>query len=285
MVERKRIYILAKTYPSISEKYAELVCTAGILEDGSWIRLYPLRFRQLEKDLRFSKFSWIEVDVERNMKDVRPESFRPSLNTLIVESKPKIVNWEERNRTIFKNTRVFTNLSELIAESKSPANTSLAIFKPSKIIRLEVRKDTHDWDPVKLAKLQAAAKQIDFFKTREEVIEEFRVVPKVPYNFYYHFEDNSGRKSTLMIHDWEIGMLYFNCLKQPGNDESVAIEKVKEKYHDEFSKKDIYFFLGTTLKHHRRSRNPFTIIGVYYPPFSTNDKQVSLFDDDGVYIR
>jgi hypothetical protein len=47
-MERKRVYIVVKTYPTISTKYAELVCTAGILEDGSWIRLYPLRFRTLD---------------------------------------------------------------------------------------------------------------------------------------------------------------------------------------------------------------------------------------------
>ena len=50
MIEKKRIYILVKTYPTISEKYAELVCTAGILEDGSWIRLYPMPFRLLTDD-------------------------------------------------------------------------------------------------------------------------------------------------------------------------------------------------------------------------------------------
>ena len=33
MYEKKRIYILVKTYPTISEKYSELVCTAGVLED------------------------------------------------------------------------------------------------------------------------------------------------------------------------------------------------------------------------------------------------------------
>ncbi len=38
MYETKRVYILVKTYPTVSKSYSELVCTAGILEDGSWIR-------------------------------------------------------------------------------------------------------------------------------------------------------------------------------------------------------------------------------------------------------
>lgn len=47
MSDKKRIYIVVKTYPTISEEYSELVCTAGILEDGSWIRLYPVPFVNL----------------------------------------------------------------------------------------------------------------------------------------------------------------------------------------------------------------------------------------------
>lgn len=29
MREKKRVFVLVKTYPTISEKYSELVCTAG----------------------------------------------------------------------------------------------------------------------------------------------------------------------------------------------------------------------------------------------------------------
>ncbi|MPM62092.1 hypothetical protein SDC9_108958 [bioreactor metagenome] len=43
-----KVLIAVKTYPTLSEKYDELVCTAGFLEDGSWIRLYPIPFRKLE---------------------------------------------------------------------------------------------------------------------------------------------------------------------------------------------------------------------------------------------
>lgn len=93
MYERKRIYILVKTYPTISREYSELVCTAGILEDGGWIRLYPVPFRKLELEQKYPKFSWIEVEVERNTADFRPESYRPNLASLVVEKKSKTPNW------------------------------------------------------------------------------------------------------------------------------------------------------------------------------------------------
>ena len=93
-------------------------------------------------------------------------------------------------------------------------------------------------------------------------------VDKIPYKFKYQFEDNEGRESTMSIEDWEIGALYRKCLDRAEGDKDVAIAKVREKYEKDFlSNKDITLFLGTTLEHHRRRHsNPFTIIGVFYPP-------------------
>ena len=110
----------------------------------------------------------------------------------------------------------------------------------------------------------------------EEIEEEFRVVQKIPYKFSYKFEDDSGRQAKLMIEDWEVGMLYLNCLKRYG-DEKIATEKVRQKYFDEFTKRDLYFFLGTTLKFHNVSPNPFIIIGVFCPPLPDEFEQLSMF--------
>lgn len=59
-------------------KYEELVCTAGFLENGSWIRIYPVPFRKLEYHNRYKKWQWIEIDLKKNTADFRPESFRPA---------------------------------------------------------------------------------------------------------------------------------------------------------------------------------------------------------------
>lgn len=40
-----------------------------------------------------------------------------------------------------------------------------------------------------------------------------------------------------MIEDWEIGALYWNCLRATeGTDEAAALAKVKDKYETEFVK-------------------------------------------------
>ena len=47
-MEREKVLITVKTYPTLSRKHGELVCTAGVREDGSWVRLYPIPFRLLD---------------------------------------------------------------------------------------------------------------------------------------------------------------------------------------------------------------------------------------------
>jgi hypothetical protein len=92
------------------------------------------------------------------------------------------------------------------------------------------------------------------------------VLPKLPYSFSYEFEDANGRKSKLQILDWETGALFWNCLRQHGGDEKVALEKVRIKYVDQFLKTDLHFFLGTTQQFHFAAPNAWVIIGVFPIP-------------------
>ncbi len=179
MFEKKKIYILVKTYPTISHKYAELVCTAGVLENGTWIRLYPMPFRLLADTQQYPKYTWIDVEVERNTSDFRPESYRPNLSSVSVNPKPRSADWNERRKIIFNNNRIYTNLHELIDEAKSDSKKSLAIFKPTKIIDLKIEEDEREWDSEKLECLKNESLQLNLFKTADEVEKEFRVVRKL----------------------------------------------------------------------------------------------------------
>ena len=58
----ERVLVTVKTYPCLSQKYDELVCTAGLREDGSWIRIYPVPFRKLNPYSQYKKYDWIEVE-------------------------------------------------------------------------------------------------------------------------------------------------------------------------------------------------------------------------------
>ena len=269
---KTKVLICVKTYPTLSEKYDELVCTAGVREDGSWIRIYPVPFRKLDYGNQYSKWQWIELDLVRNSKDLRPESFRPNLdNPIKLLSKVGTdKSWLERKNLVLGNVK--TNMTELIAEAKDPQKrTSLAILKPSKVIDFIWEPCEKEWDKSKLEAVKAHQAQLDLFE-QEEAATIFEVVKKIPYKFSYIFETEDGIKRTLMIEDWEVGMLYLNSLKKANGDEATALQKVKEKYFNDFTQnKDLYFFMGTTLKYHNRAPNPFIIIGTFYPPKIEDD--------------
>ncbi len=270
-MKKERILITVKTYPTISRIYSELVCTAGIREDGSWIRIYPVPFRNLYE--KYKKFQWVEMDVIENKSDRRHESHR-LLDPDSIALQEKIGtgnNWQERKFYVLEKGDVYKDLDELIQLNKS-RDLSLATFKPAKIVDLIVKEVDREWDTEKIETLKQQAKQTDLFSDTPQY---FRVVPKLPYKFSYRLLDCNHKESTMMIEDWEIGMLFWNCLKKHGGDEEKAIRDVRKKYIDDFAKtKDIHLFLGTTLQYDGRAQNPFIIIGVFAPPVT---RQTELF--------
>jgi len=270
----RKVFITVKTYPTLSTKYDELVCTAGILDDGSWIRIYPLPFRKLEFEDRYKKYQWVEVPLVKNDSDPRPESYK--ITDIDKVETGEFVDtsqgWMRRKKIMFENNVIYDDMSKLIELAKSN-DLSLAIFKPTEILDLIVEETDREWGSDKLTLLKERAKQLSLFQSEEEVEKEFKFVEKLPYKFKYKFRDSKGKERNLMIEDWEIGALYWNCLKSCDGDESKALELVRKKYLTEFLDKDIYLFLGTTRQFHGWAKNPFVIIGVFYPPV---DNQMSL---------
>lgn len=278
-----KVLIAVKTYPSLSTKYDELVCTAGFLENGSWIRIFPIPFRKLEYDKRYSKYDWVEIDLTKNTVDFRPESYKPRS----IENAFNVVghvethnNWKERKDIVLK--KVYTNLTQLISEAKDKTiATSLATFKPAEILDFTIEQVEREWDKEKLAALKAKAQQLHLFQNAEN---PFDVVNKLPFKFSYRFKDDAGTISKLMIEDWEIGALYWKMLaKYDGHDrETKACEDVKKKYWDDFAlTKDLHLFLGTVYESHVKNYpNPFVIIGTFHPTFPKpvkEEPQLKLF--------
>ena len=105
--------------------------------------------------------------------------------------------------------------------------------------------------------------------------EDFKPANKLPFDFYYKFADEKGRESKLRILDWEIGMLFFNCVWRGDSDE-VALNKVKQKYLCDVlnqEKRDVRLLVGTRGVHPN-----WLIIGIYNPPNDPNAGQQSFLD-------
>jgi hypothetical protein len=258
-----KVLITVKTYPAISKKYEELVCTAGFREDGTWIRIYPMQFRKKPYQEQYSKYEWIELDLVKNTSDPRPESYRPVSHDIIInkigEIKPDGDSWAERRKFVLN--KVYTNLGQLIAEAKNKdICTSLAVFKPTRILEFKWKEVEREWSKDKLIQFQ----QLNLFQKVED--KKFVVVKKLPYKFSFKYEDDEGKQSTTMIEDWETGELFWKCLRRSNGNELKACEAVRQQYFDNFAKtKDLYFFLGTSKIHHFTGKNPFLIIGAFYP--------------------
>lgn len=262
-----KVLITVKTYPTISSKYDELVCTAGFREDGTWVRIYPVPFRKRAYTEQYKKYDWIELDLVKNTSDFRPESFRPSTLETEINVGGHIDtsrNWEERKKVCLG--KIYYNLSELIAEAKDKnIGTSLAVFKPSEILDFFAEPVEREWS----SKQKAALAQQNLFETK------FEVVKKLPYKFKFRFKDDQGKESNMMIEDWETGQLFWNCLSRHEGNEQKAIQDVRKKYFDDFAMtKDLHFYLGTTQKNHYVSHNPFMIIGTFHPKV---ESQMKLF--------
>ena len=253
------------------------MCTAGLREDGSWVRIYPVAFRRLEEISRYKLFEWIECTLQRNAKDFRPETYR-LLNPSELRRGPRLGTsdaWWERRNSVLRKVKVYDRIDTLVQAAKAN-EMSLAVFKPARVVDFVHEETERDWNPQRLTKMRATVDQTDLFDNNAWR-RTFQVVDKVPYKFHYRFEDITGRSATLQILEWQIGALYWNCLKSSENDESIALAKVRQRYFDDFTKTDLHFFVGTTLRFQLVAPNPWTIVGVFPIP---HERQPDLFPPD-----
>lgn len=261
-----RVLITVKTYPLPSRSYTELVCTAGLLNGEKWIRMYPIPYRFLQDEQKYPKYSWIELNLTRKKDDFRPESYSPKLGVdepiKVLEQIGTADAWAARKSYVLKE--VFTSMNDLIALAKDPSQRkSLAVLKPSRIVDFVIEDDEREWKQ----EWQDQLKQFNMFELPTERGQK-KLIRKLPYKFSYRFfSEGDQEPRKMMIEDWEIGALFWNCLFRAEGDEQIALDMVKKKYLEEFADKDLYLFVGTTLKFHAMSApNPFVIIGVFYPP-------------------
>ncbi len=126
-MERRKILIATKTYPSISKKYRETVCTARVLLNGTeqpiqWVRIYPIRSRQLDFDKRYpTKQPIISAKIEINAKDFHFQSYR------IDDSSIEIVKQIETKNNLADRKELFLPLQSKFIKDLSVRYLSLAL--------------------------------------------------------------------------------------------------------------------------------------------------------------
>lgn len=249
------VFITVKTYPTASRKYQETVCTAGIDENGRWIRLYPVRYRFLREDQQYPKYSWVRALVCRNYQDFRPESYRVDNDSITVLRRVDTsAGWAERNRIVLPT---LSPSIEYLRDQYDRNYVSLGIIRPRRVE--EVICEPEEDSP--RVRKNIFLRQLSLFEEK---------IPKdlepVPYRFSYQFfcDDVRCTGHKMIILDWEIFAAYNKWKKRNG--EQGAIQRIHDKWLYELCGKnrDTYFIVGTNYPH-----PTFMVLGVYWPPKTT----------------
>ncbi len=250
----KKILVVVRTYPAPSRRDVEVSCTAGITEDGEWIRLFPIPTRFLEDDRQFKKYQLIEVDVTR-ASDFRPESYRINVDSIRVLKKPLTSEsyWQARKDYVFPLKS--SSLCELQRQQKDNGHPTLGFFKPREVTFGIEPEENATWTEIELAKLS----QSSFFDRNPS-----KILEKIPFKFRYGFRcsDAQCNGHNLSCTDWELGQSYRSWRAQHGDDWQKVF---RNKYELEMIlKKDLYFYVGTVHQH----PDSWIIVGLFYPPIA-----------------
>ena len=251
---KKRVLITARTYPVPSLKSIEASCTAGITDDGQWVRLFPVPYRLMDQEHRFSKWDWIDLSVLK-AGDNRPESYKIDSGSIqIGEHLGTEDRWMARRRIIDPlKEPTMCGLRRLRDEQGFP---TLGVVRPHYIKRLIIEPTASAWTPVELQRL----KQDDLFQKAPA-----RTLEKIPFDFKYEFHcgDMHCNGHTMMCTDWEMGEAYRRWREAYGADWEKAF---KNKFEAEMIEKcDTHFFVGTVHQH----PGSWIIVGLFYPPKGT----------------
>lgn len=254
-IERKRILITVRTYPVPSEKSIEVSCTAGITEDGKWIRLFPMPYRLLEENKKFKKYQWVTVGLRKAERDPRPESYNPQVEDIVVGDE---LSSEREWRARWEKVRPLmrTSMCEIQKTRDEKGSPTLGIFKPAKIRRLIIAESAADWTQ---AQKNALSQSSIFVKAPEQKLE------KIPYDFSYEYtcSDPECSGHRMICTDWEIDEAYRQWRRKYRKDwERYFREKFERDMIEKF---DTHFYVGNLHQY----PGSWIIVGLFYPPKPT----------------
>lgn len=258
--ERHDVLIWTKTYPELSNRYLETVCSAGVLEDGSPVRLYPIPYRYLEN--QFRKYQWICAEITPNPGDPRPESYKVNCESIQCKDvvPPTRDEWGKRAEIIFKkNDWQFASVDDLL-ERQREAGTSLGVVVPSRINGITIatrgEEDAKSFAE-KMDRLRkqvnADRQQLDLFESsippQMKNLEFLKSRTKVSWNC----ASTTCTGHDMQILDWEIAEL------QRREGDVKALRKLEQIL--DLEKYSVRFFLGNLFQY----PTSFTIVGLWYP--------------------
>jgi len=264
--EEHKILIWGKTYPELSSSYFETVCTAGVLEDGRLIRLFPIPFRYLKDVNVFKKFQCIEAKIKKSESDQRPESYKiePESIELLQFEKSDGKQWANRANYIFKNKSIIYKTYDDLIKDYETKKISIGFVKPKSIYKVFIEeREANDYESFQQKELEILekSKQVSMFDLTQAEIKQLDFLHhrfKVSWTCFA--ENCKGHSMTIL--EWEI----YALARKVGYPK--ALERARELL--DLTKFDIGFFLGNFRAHPNR----FAIGSIWRP----KKQQPTLFD-------
>lgn len=253
-MSKSNILIIVKTYPEISQKYTETVCTAGILaESKKLIRLYPIRFRYLEGTQQFKKYQWIRANIRKARSDSRPESYHIETDSIEIGNiVPASRQWDERYAWLINEQTVFKSV-ESLRNAQRVHGTSLGLIRSGRLNRVLIQQRNERELREAVSKKDSIVNQLDLFEEKKDLY----ILPiRIMIEFFCNDTKCSGH--TMSILDWEFGQLYRKVVRNTGWE-----KKIEAKLEEIFAhSKDTYIILGNMASHPRT----FCVLGFFWPP-------------------
>ncbi len=265
--EEKRILIWGLTYPELSAKHLETVCTGGVLEDGSPVRLYPIPYRYLDGPDKFHKYQWITASIAPNPSDPRPESFSVLKGSIHCEYRIPTTKdeWGLRREWVFRKPSWQYDTVDALLEAQAAGKSSLGVVTPRKILDVKVVDRTDEKAQSFKEKLERIRTQMEIDRAQLSFFEEDTPNEMKDLTFIQHrlqiewlcgSSDCRGHKMQVL--DWEVAELH----RREGNDK--ALQKLNSIC--DLSVYSLCFFLGNF----RLYPTAFTIVGLWYPKRATD---------------
>ena len=258
-----RVMITVKAYPALSQRSGETVCVAGVRVDAeasSWVRLFPVGFRDLPREDQFKKYQLVELRASRGT-DQRPESYRPNLSSLRVgEFIPSTDSWGARWSHLARLAGATTSC-RLLAEQDRLGSTapSLGLIKPLVEDLTIERNPDFDKDRRRLAELLSGP---DLFGVQKAPLEPAAL--RLKYRYRCEGGGCAGHDQSTI--DWEAGAAARRW-SAAGASEQELPKLLRRKFLDDICgpARDTYFFVGNM---HRYPKN-FLVLGAFWPPASS----------------
>jgi hypothetical protein len=238
-VNKERILITVRTYPTPSKMYIETVCTGGINDHGEWRRLYPVPLRYQDESRQYRTYDIVEVCL-RDGTDGRLESRKPDMTTLKITGRAE--KWPDRCDWV--NPTICPSLAAMAA-----ANRTLAPVAVKQVLEFVAEPADADWSPQQKEQLK-----------QELMFGERLPLEKIPFDFRLRWQDQDGQEHDSLILAWEMYQTWRQYKQQ--YDDPVA--KMRDKFmSDHFGPaRQLSLFMGN----HSRFRETWMVCGWFHPP-------------------